>query len=153
MQACIAFDISSLRKLGETINSNVRHDKPTSLNAQIDWQESQRERRIVIRYGVDAELDAVRRQFESLPSMLARVADSLLGTLPEDFTTSLHLVYFPQIGFLCATPAAEMGDDVLERAPEDWTFHVRRRVHDRADDAVSHRRGVLLEVAGDARAR
>ena len=105
---------------------------------QIDWQESQRERRIVIRYGVDAELDAVRRQFEGLPSMLARVADSLLGTVPNDFTTSLQLVYFPQIGFLCATPAADMGEDVFDRAPEDWTYHVRRRWRDPADRAVQH---------------
>lgn len=96
------------------------------LTPQIDWQESQRERRIVIRYGIDPELDAVRRQFDALPSMLARIADSLLGTLPEGFTSSLVIVYFPQIGYLCATPVEDMAEDGRDRAPEDWTFHVRR---------------------------
>lgn len=117
-----------------------------TLTAQIDWDESKIENRVIIRTGVDAQLDEHRRTLKSLPSMLAHIADSIVPTVPPEFTSALYIVYFPQLGYLCGTPVQDVQTDNPEDgAPEGWEFQARRCQYAELTSTVRDRGDGLLQ--------
>ncbi|KAI0632052.1 DNA mismatch repair protein MutS [Trametes polyzona] len=109
-----ALDVATLRQLGNTVN------------ATIDWEESTNAARVCVRPHIDEELDNLKHIYHGIDSVLSKVATQISGTIPSDYTSSLNVVYFPQLGFLVCTPMqdewhGEAGIQVLD----GWSFQVR----------------------------
>ncbi|KAG0825394.1 hypothetical protein G6F19_009838 [Rhizopus arrhizus] len=71
---------------------------------RIDFESSKREGRIVIKENVNAELDFLKKRYESLDDYLLEVAQEIGATLPVGFGAALNVVYFPQLGYLITLP-------------------------------------------------
>ena len=65
---------------------------------QIDWKESKTQNRLSIRPQVNDELDGLREEYASLPIRLDHIATAITQILPESFTETLNVVYFPSLG-------------------------------------------------------
>ncbi|KAJ3373599.1 MutS protein msh5 [Allomyces arbusculus] len=68
----------------------------------IDLDASRRQRRIVIHEGVDQELDDLRKQYADLEDLLGNVATDVAAQMPPPLAAHVHVLYFPQLGFLVA---------------------------------------------------
>ncbi|EPQ26298.1 uncharacterized protein PFL1_06233 [Pseudozyma flocculosa PF-1] len=66
--------------------------------------------RVTLRRGIDVQLDELREAYAGLPDLLDRVALDLRREPAFSASSSLHVVYFPQIGYLIVVPT---GDPVL----------------------------------------
>ncbi|GAC93300.1 meiotic recombination-related protein [Pseudozyma hubeiensis SY62] len=84
--------------------------------------------KVTVRSGVDTHLDELREQQVRLPGQLDRVAADLRTEAAFRPTRTLHVVYFPQIGYLICVPGGEMidmqADPTLEQqfASEDCVY-------------------------------
>jgi DNA mismatch repair protein MSH5 len=58
----------------------------------------------VVLPGVDEHLDQLKRTLDGLESLLNQVAIQLYASMPSDLSSSLNVIYFPQIGFLVTAP-------------------------------------------------
>nr|DBA11337.1 TPA_inf: MSH5 [Testicularia cyperi] len=76
----------------------------------IDWEESKLEGKIAVRSGIDEHLDTLRANFAGLPDLLSRVAGEIRQGPAFADTRELHVVYFPQIGYLIVVPGGEVVD-------------------------------------------
>ncbi|KAJ3350041.1 MutS protein msh5 [Allomyces javanicus] len=68
----------------------------------IDLDASRRQRRVVIHEGVDQELDDLRKQYANLEDLLGNVATDVAAQVPPPLAAHVHVLYFPQLGFLVA---------------------------------------------------
>ncbi|KNE65882.1 hypothetical protein AMAG_09847 [Allomyces macrogynus ATCC 38327] len=68
----------------------------------IDLDVSRRQRRVVIHEGVDQELDDLRKQYADLEDLLGNVATDVAAQMPPPLAAHVHVLYFPQLGFLVA---------------------------------------------------
>ncbi|EPB65737.1 hypothetical protein ANCCEY_15196, partial [Ancylostoma ceylanicum] len=71
------------------------------LNAMIDFEESYAENRLVMRPGVDPELDRAKGLYRQLPSILTRVAQEEASRFQA---ATCSVAYVPMIGYLVALP-------------------------------------------------
>ncbi|KAH9932680.1 DNA mismatch repair protein MutS [Epithele typhae] len=111
-----ALDTAKFREIGNAVNGTI------------DWEESSSADRICVRPHVDDELDNLKHIYNGIDSVLSKVAVKVSSTIPPDYTSTLNVVYFPQLGFLICVPMkeewkTEAGIDVLE----GWTFQVTPR--------------------------
>jgi DNA mismatch repair protein MSH5 len=70
----------------------------------VDFDKSAQESRTVILPGIDEQLDQMKRTLNGLESLLDQVAIQLAASMPPDSSSSLNVIYFPQIGFLVTIP-------------------------------------------------
>ncbi|KAI0366907.1 hypothetical protein BV20DRAFT_951195 [Pilatotrama ljubarskyi] len=106
-----ALDIGRFREIGNAVNETV------------DWEESTNSGRVCVRPHIDEELDNLKHIYHGIDAVLSKVATQISGTIPPDYTSSLNVVYFPQLGFLVCVP---MQDEWLGEAGivvlEGWSF-------------------------------
>ncbi|PWZ02545.1 hypothetical protein BCV70DRAFT_153740 [Testicularia cyperi] len=76
----------------------------------VDFQHSKLEGKIAVRSGIDEHLDTLRANFAGLPDLLSRVAGEIRQGPAFADTRELHVVYFPQIGYLIVVPGGEVVD-------------------------------------------
>ncbi|RDX49897.1 hypothetical protein OH76DRAFT_495372 [Lentinus brumalis] len=113
-----ALDVVRLREIGNMVNETV------------DWEESTNSGRVCIRPRVDDELDNLKHIYNGIDAVLSKVAEQVSATIPPDYTPSLNVVYFPQLGFLICVPMkeewkSEAGIQVLE----GWSFQFSSDSH------------------------
>ncbi|KAI0755181.1 DNA mismatch repair protein MutS [Daedaleopsis nitida] len=113
-----ALDVATLREIGNMVNETV------------DWEESTNTGRLCVRPHIDDELDNLKHIYNGIDSVLTNVAEQVSRTVPPDYTTSLNVVYFPQLGFLVCVPMkdewrTEAGITVLE----GWSFQFSSDSH------------------------
>ncbi|KAG0866578.1 hypothetical protein G6F16_009379 [Rhizopus arrhizus] len=99
--------LSQIRNIHRLL-PKIREHKALSNDWQyilkIDFESSKREGRIVIKENVNAELDFLKKRYESLDDYLLEVAQEIGATLPVGFGAALNVVYFPQLGYLITLP-------------------------------------------------
>jgi hypothetical protein len=91
--ACPHQNLEIFRRMRSLRNSsNLARD----IIATIDFDESARQDRVVVRGEVDHTLDHLRSQYQNLPSLLNDIAKDLSAMYPYP---ALRCVFFPQSGF------------------------------------------------------
>ncbi|KAI9464933.1 DNA mismatch repair protein MutS [Lactarius psammicola] len=108
-----ALDIAAFREVGGAINKTI------------DWEESTLLQRVCVRPHIDEELDNRKHLYNGVDAVLSKVAEGISPTVPQDYATSLNVVYFPQLGFLVCVPMLEewrSGDGI--EVLDGWTFQV-----------------------------
>ncbi|KAL8291271.1 hypothetical protein RQP46_002249 [Phenoliferia psychrophenolica] len=86
------------------VEADVIGELGRMINDLIDWEDSNLQKRVVIKSGVYKDLDELRRQYHGLSSLLSKVATQISEEIPIDFAESLSVVYFPQLGYLITIP-------------------------------------------------
>ncbi|KAL8291262.1 hypothetical protein RQP46_002240 [Phenoliferia psychrophenolica] len=86
------------------VEADVIGELGRMINDLIDWEDSNLQKRVVIKSGVYKDLDELRRQYHGLSSLLSKVATQISEEIPVDFAESLSVVYFPQLGYLITIP-------------------------------------------------
>lgn len=70
----------------------------------VDFDESVNEGRCVVKHNVDEELDRMRQNYHGLDSFLSEIAKEISLTIPSEFTSTINVIYFPQLGYLITVP-------------------------------------------------
>ncbi|PIL22345.1 hypothetical protein GSI_15033 [Ganoderma sinense ZZ0214-1] len=113
-----ALDVSSFCQLGNAVNEII------------DWEESAIANRVCVRPRVDEELDNLKHIYNGIDSVLSKVATQVSTTIPPDYTSSLNVVYFPQLGFLICIPMQdEWRTDAGITVLEGWSFQFSSDSH------------------------
>ncbi|KAG2153131.1 DNA mismatch repair protein MutS [Suillus bovinus] len=117
--------VEIVQKLVATLDIASFKDTGNAVNETIDWEESTNNNRICVRPYIDEELDQRKHIYAGLDAVLCKVAEQICQNIPVDYTTSLNVVYFPQLGFLICVPMqeewrSEEGIKVLD----GWNFQV-----------------------------
>ncbi|ORY41873.1 P-loop containing nucleoside triphosphate hydrolase protein, partial [Rhizoclosmatium globosum] len=68
----------------------------------IDFDSGGTDCNIVVKHGVDEDLDEMRHLYDG--KALSTVAREIAETIPDDFSDSLNVIYFPQLGYLITVP-------------------------------------------------
>ena len=90
------------------------------ISETIDFDESLLQHRTVVKAGVDRQLDVMRQTHDGMENLLAEVADVITAKIPAHLGVTVNTVFFPQIGFLVATPLeAETNYALWEGSSED----------------------------------
>ncbi|KAK0104513.1 MutS protein msh5 [Cadophora gregata] len=77
----------------------------TMIEEVVDFKQSVEQHRTVVKQGVDAELDNMKRTYDGLDSMLTQVATEVSHTVPEWAAQYVsNCIFFPQLGFLTVVP-------------------------------------------------
>ncbi|KAI9451401.1 DNA mismatch repair protein MutS [Russula earlei] len=109
-----SLDIAAFREVGKAI----------------DWEESTLLQRVCVRPHIDEELDNRKHIYNGIDVVLSKVAEGISPTVPQDYATSLNVVYFPQLGFLVCVPMLEewrSGDGI--EVLDGWTFQFSSESH------------------------
>ncbi|KAL5501790.1 hypothetical protein ACEPAH_9050 [Sanghuangporus vaninii] len=110
-------DVASFREVGNAIHETI------------DWEESLYAGRVCVRPAIDEELDKWKHIYNGLDGVLSRVATQISETVPADYTSSLNVVYFPQLGFLICTPMKEGWSNSSVDIFEGWSFQFSSETH------------------------
>ncbi|KAG1751159.1 DNA mismatch repair protein MutS [Suillus lakei] len=118
-----SLDIASFKEIGNAVNETI------------DWEESTSNNRICVRPYIDEELDQRKHVYAGLDAVLCKVAEQICQKIPGDYTTSLNVVYFPQLGFLICVPMqeewrSEEGIKVLD----GWSFQSDAHVYFKSEE-------------------
>ncbi|KAF9267356.1 hypothetical protein L218DRAFT_970816 [Marasmius fiardii PR-910] len=109
----LSLDIASFRHIG------------TRINETIDWEESSEAQRVCVKPHIDEELDNRKHVYHGIGSVLSKVAEQISQAVPEDYATTLNVVYFPQLGFLICVPLREeWHSDGGIKTMDGWSFQV-----------------------------
>ncbi|CEP08657.1 hypothetical protein [Parasitella parasitica] len=96
---------SLIRKFKELIPIvNTMQQVGSNIDNVIDFGASKEEARIIVKQGVDGELDVLREQYDKLDDTLLQVALEIGSVLPVGLSAALNVVYFPQLGYLVTLP-------------------------------------------------
>ena len=91
-----------------------------SISEVVDFEQSAEHHRVVVQMGIDEELDNMKRTYDSLESLLSRVAAHVSKSVPAALDTQLNVLFFPQIGFLIAIRLdPRTGSGIYEGSEED----------------------------------
>ncbi|WVQ87582.1 hypothetical protein IAS59_001308 [Cryptococcus gattii] len=97
------------------------------MNAVIDWDASRLERRVAVRPGVDDELDNWREVYAGLDATLNQVALMIYPQVPPGISSSVNVVYLPQLGYLAVIQAD--ADEPPEILGWESRFHTEDRYY------------------------
>ena len=88
----------------------------------VDFEESQGQRRTIVRPGVDDELDESKRTYDGIEDLLSQVAVHVAQQVPVELDAQCNVIFFPQIGFLISIRLAEETGDGVYDGPvaEPW---------------------------------
>ncbi|KAH9080364.1 DNA mismatch repair protein MutS [Lactarius deliciosus] len=118
-------DVDIVKKLITALDVAAFREVGGAINKTIDWEESTLLQRVCVRPHIDEELDNRKHLYNGVDAVLSKVAEGISPTVPQDYATSLNVVYFPQLGFLVCVPMLEewrSGDGV--EVLDGWTFQV-----------------------------
>ncbi|EJC98525.1 uncharacterized protein FOMMEDRAFT_96519 [Fomitiporia mediterranea MF3/22] len=140
-------EIEMLKKIIAILDVTSFRDVGNAIHETVDWEESVHAGRVCVRPNIDEELDKWKHIYNGIDGVLSRVASQVSETVPPDYTTSLNVVYFPQlgkyltllslyhltdfvVGFLICIPkkedqSPEQGIDVLD----GWSFQFSSETH------------------------
>ncbi|KAI9051038.1 hypothetical protein LZ554_005146 [Drepanopeziza brunnea f. sp. 'monogermtubi'] len=77
----------------------------TMITDVVDFQMSAEQHRTTVLQGFDAELDSIKRTYDSMDTFLTRVATQLSSDIPEWASQYVsNCIFFPQLGFLTVVP-------------------------------------------------
>jgi DNA mismatch repair protein MSH5 len=92
----------------------------TLITEMVDFEASKDEGRTIVRPGVDAELDEIKRTYDGIEDLLHKVTDHIANIVPAELNAKINVIFFPQIGFLIASPVdGENGVGVFEGPEND----------------------------------
>ncbi|KAJ5072732.1 intein-containing muts protein precursor [Anaeramoeba ignava] len=75
------------------------------LTSTLDFVESKKNDRVAVRKGINEKLDRAKDIYESLGDLLTEIGSQEIATIPPQLNIQeLHIVYFPQLGYLVAIP-------------------------------------------------
>ncbi|KAF9433070.1 MutS protein msh5 [Entomortierella beljakovae] len=94
----------SYLKIVQMFNVKDLADIGAFINDVLDFDESIVEGRCVVKHNVDEELDRMRHTYNGLDSFLSEIAKEISSTIPSDFTPTINVIYFPQLGYLITVP-------------------------------------------------
>ncbi|CAG8440083.1 18808_t:CDS:10 [Acaulospora morrowiae] len=97
-------DIKIFTRIKEEFIVTDLKDLGSYINDVIDFDESVKENRIVIKPHVDEELDHMKRTYDGLDDFLSEVAREISAIIPTEFASTLNVIYFPQLGYLITVP-------------------------------------------------
>ncbi|KLO15985.1 hypothetical protein SCHPADRAFT_238288 [Schizopora paradoxa] len=125
-----AADVVIFKKLIVTLDVTRFREVGNAVHETIDWEESLSSGRVCVRPQIDEELDNWKHIYHGIDGVLSHVAEQICETVPSDYTDSLNVVYFPQLGFLICVPMqdkwrTESGIDVLD----GWVFQFSSESH------------------------
>ena len=87
----------------------------------VDLEESQQQRRTVVKRGINGDLDRVKDAYDSMDEMLSQTAIETVPELPQGMPVpSLSVVYIPQLGFHITMPLEEATDLAARGPNDDW---------------------------------
>jgi DNA mismatch repair protein MSH5 len=86
------------------------------------------EGRCVVKHNVDEELDRMRQTYHGLDSFLSEIAKEISQTIPSDFTSTINVIYFPQLGYLITVPMNPNWKSDQDFHLEGLTYQVSGRV-------------------------
>lgn len=58
----------------------------------------------MVKRNVDEELDSMHNNYHGLDVFLSEIAKEISVTIPSDFTSTINVIYFPQLGYLITVP-------------------------------------------------
>ncbi|TPX68056.1 hypothetical protein SpCBS45565_g03372 [Spizellomyces sp. 'palustris'] len=99
--------IPIVRKINEVFVVQELKEVGSYVNKAVDFDASVNEGRVVVKPHVDDELDELKRTYHGLDDLLSHVAHDISNTIPKEFSTSLNVIYFPQLGYLITIPLKE----------------------------------------------
>ncbi|KND00198.1 MutS family protein MSH5 [Spizellomyces punctatus DAOM BR117] len=99
--------IPIVRKINEVFVVQELKEVGSFVNKAVDFDASVNEGRVVVKPHVDDELDELKRTYHGLDDLLSQVAHEISDTIPKEFSTSLNVIYFPQLGYLITIPLKE----------------------------------------------
>ncbi|KAJ3194069.1 MutS protein msh5 [Irineochytrium annulatum] len=113
-------------KIKELLPPRELREVGSYINNVIDFDESIAENRFVVKPDVDGDLDEQKRTYEGLDDLLvcreyarrglivtkSHAAREIAKSIPSEFSRSLNVIYFPQLGFLITIP---LRDDMTEQ--------------------------------------
>ncbi|KAF6234396.1 hypothetical protein HO173_007429 [Letharia columbiana] len=70
----------------------------------VDFVASADMHRTVVKSGVSAELDNMKRTYDGIEDLLNLTSQEIAATIPAIFSLDLNVIFFPQIGFLISIP-------------------------------------------------
>ncbi|KAG0347719.1 MutS protein msh5 [Podila humilis] len=94
----------AIHQIQERFSAQDLIDVATTINNIVDFDESVNEGRCVVKHNVDEQLDEMRRTYQGLDSFLSEIAKKISETIPSEFTHTINVIYFPQLGYLIAIP-------------------------------------------------
>ncbi|SCZ91293.1 BZ3500_MvSof-1268-A1-R1_Chr1-2g01313 [Microbotryum saponariae] len=136
VEKCLnSFSPQVFEEIGGKINDTVRFSSnphpgwigsfSATLTPQIDWDESSAQKiHVIIRPGIDMDLDELRRTYNGLSSLLSKIAQRISLDLDSSFVQTLSVVYFPQLGYLIVVPYTEEVIQAENYGPVGWSFQV-----------------------------
>jgi len=87
----------------------------------VDLEESQQQRRTVVKRGINEDLDRVKAAYDSMDEMLSRTAIETVPELPQGMPVpSLSVVYIPQLGFHITMPLDEANETIARGPNGNW---------------------------------
>lgn len=115
--------VSISRRLRQTFNRAEFQRLGKIVFDVVDLEESQAQRRTVVKRGIDGELDAVKDAYDSMDETLQQTA---IETVPELLlpagspVPNLAIVYIPQLGFHVQLPLRPAADLMARGLGPDW---------------------------------
>lgn len=80
----------------------------------VDFEQTLQQHRTVVAPGIDDELDRMKRSYDGLDALLTQVSKVLARHVPQSSST-LNIIYFPQLGFLIAcTTNSDAGSSTFD---------------------------------------
>ncbi|XP_054716142.1 mutS protein homolog 5-like isoform X2 [Uloborus diversus] len=108
-------DWQALYKIATTFSSDLFRIV-NLLNKIIDFDEFAKQNHFTVKYGVDSELDQMKRRYHGLPDFMTQIACEELQNLDHD-VQQCRVIYLPQLGYLLAVPMTEQ-----MRETKDYTI-------------------------------
>lgn len=85
----------------------------------VDFEASKTEGRTVVCSGIDQQLDAVKRTYDGIESLLCQVSAHIVARVPAVLNAQINVIFFPQIGFLIACRVDEETGSGAYEGPQD----------------------------------
>ncbi|KZT37836.1 hypothetical protein SISSUDRAFT_1114147 [Sistotremastrum suecicum HHB10207 ss-3] len=115
--------IQAVKKLIAALDAINLKDLGTIVNETVDWEESETSGRVCVRHNIDKELDQWKHTYHGLEGVLSEVSKVVSQQIPQDYSSCLNVVYFPQLGFLICVPLKDewRGEEGIQLL-EGWSF-------------------------------
>lgn len=114
------------RKLFSTFDPEQLQTVGSLIANVVDFDESEVEKRVVVKRLVDEQLDEYKTSYDGLEHILTKVCAQLTPIIPPKFVNMVQCIYLPQLGFLIAVAAVKVPTQNEPIRPvwsyQDWEF-------------------------------
>ncbi|KAF8890007.1 muts domain V-domain-containing protein [Gymnopilus junonius] len=118
-----ASEVKVIKKLMSVLDLATFKEIGIKINQLVDWEDSSNNDRVCVRPHIDEDLDNRKHVYHGIDDVLSTVAKQICEIIPFGFTTSLNVVYFPQLGYLICVPMLDEWRTESGVQPlEGWTF-------------------------------